>query len=465
MVGSCTDLNGLKDEAEVAKDAEALSVSDIVFAPSDTSAAVTTGFTLPASGRSDTVITWTSSNTAVITISDDGSATVTRPSGSDVTVTLTATITKSSESTIKTFTVTVLAAATVTHSVTFNANGGSGTMTAQVIAEGASANLTTNAFTRTGYTFAGWATTSGGEVVYADGQSYTMDGADADLYAVWTAITHTVTFNANGGSGTMTAQVIAEGASANLTANAFTNIGYIFAGWSTTSGGALAYADRQEYAMGASDATLYAKWTASASLLIKLTFDDQSCADTSGNNNTCTGTSVSYASDDNGGYAASLNGSSSYIKLPNSILSRDTFTVMMRFKAEDGQKGCLLGYQNTTVGVQPTQFIPIIMVQSDGLLRGILWTTANDITVLSTTTVDDGNWHTVYFSAKSNSIALYLDGKQIGTATGTVRPLSMIYSQIGTSYGRARDPGYSTDAWYYFDGLVDNFYLYNAALH
>ena len=263
----------------------------------------------------------------------------------------------------------------------------------------------------------------------------------------------------------MTAQVIAEGASANLTANAFTNIGYIFAGWSTTSGGALAYADRQEYAMGASDVTLYAKWTASVSLLIKLTFDDQSCADTSGNNNTCTGTSVSYASDDNGGYAASLNGSSSYIKLPNSILSRDTFTVMMRFKAEDGQKGCLLGYQNTTVGVQPTQFIPIIMVQSDGLLRGILWTTANDITVLSTTTVDDGNWHTVYFSAKSNSIALYLDGKQIGTATGTVRPLSMIYSQIGTSYGRARDPGYSTDAWYYFDGLVDNFYLYNAALH
>jgi len=191
---SCTDLNGLKDEAEksantaaVAQDLEALSLSDIAFAPGDTSAAITTDLTLPINGSNDTVITWASSNPSVIAISDDGSATVTRPSGDDVTVVLTATITKGSESAIKTFTVTVLATATVTHSVTFNANGGSGTMTAQVIAEGVSANLTANAFTRTGYTFAGWATTSGGTVAYMDGQSYTMGSADAELYAVWRA--------------------------------------------------------------------------------------------------------------------------------------------------------------------------------------------------------------------------------------------------------------------------------------
>ena len=364
------------------------------------------------------------------------------------------------------------------YTVTFDANGGSGTMAPQTIAEGSSANLSANTFTKTGSTFAGWAATSGGPVAYNNQASCTMGSSDVNLYAVWTANTHTITFNANGGSGTMSPQSIAEGESANLNANTFTKTDSTFAGWSTTAGGALIYADKQEYTMGSSDETLYAKWTASKSLLIKLTFDDQNCSDTSGNSYTCTPNNVNFASDNNGGYAASFNGTDSCIELPESILhtvletemvtkpTRETFTVMMRFKAEDGQKGVLLGYQNTTVGTQPNQFIPIIMLQSDGKLRCILWTTSNtDITVLSTKTVDDGNWHTVYFSAKSNSIALYLDGEQIGSATGTVAPLSMIYNQIGTSFGRARDPSYSTDAWYYYNGLIDNFYLYNTAMH
>ena len=453
---------------------DSLSSSDII-GPNPDLDNVTTDLNLPAAGDDGHIITWSSSNTSVIT----DSGLVTRPAAgsSNVTVTMTAVITDGTNTITKDFSVTVLALDTVTHTVTFHANGGSGTMEPQTIAEGSSANLSANLFTKTGFTFVGWAATSGGAVAYNNQANCIMGSSDVNLYAVWTANTHTITFNSNGGTGTMSPQSIAEGESVNLSANNFTKTDCTFAGWSTTAGGALIYADKQEYTMGSSDQILYAKWTDSDNLLIKLTFDDQNCTDTSGNNKTCTGNNMSYADDGNGGYAASFNGSSSFIKLPDAILhtlletaiepkpKRETFTIMMRFKAEAGQKGVLLGYQNTTVGTQPNQFIPIIMLQSDAKLRGTLWTTANDITVLSTNTVDDGNWHTVYFSAKSNSIALYLDGEQIGSATGTVASLSMIYNQVGTSFGRARDPYYSTDDWFYFNGLIDEFYLYSTAMH
>ena len=69
--------------------------------------------------------------------------------------------------------------------------------------------LTTNAFVRTGYTFAGWNTAAlGTGTAYADGSTYTFTSSgSATLYAQWTPNpTYTVTFNQNGGTGTMLAQ-------------------------------------------------------------------------------------------------------------------------------------------------------------------------------------------------------------------------------------------------------------------
>ena len=70
---------------------------------------------------------------------------------------------------------------------------------------------------------------------------------------------HTVTFNANGGTGSMTDQ------SANvptaLSANTFTRTGYTFTGWNTTAGGAgTSYADNATYPFS-TDTTLYAQWS------------------------------------------------------------------------------------------------------------------------------------------------------------------------------------------------------------
>ncbi|MBQ7353780.1 MAG: InlB B-repeat-containing protein, partial [Clostridia bacterium] len=144
----------------------------------------------------------------------------------------------------------------------FNANGGEGTMPNMTIATDVSKNLTLNAFTRTGYTFKGWATSTNGSVKYADGASYTMGtNSSYTLYAVWQANENTLVFNANGGSGTMSNMIIPTDSTVTLNSNEFTNNGLDFLGWATSVSGSVVYEDGASYTMGANNTyTLYAVW-------------------------------------------------------------------------------------------------------------------------------------------------------------------------------------------------------------
>lgn len=69
--------------------------------------------------------------------------------------------------------------------VTFDANGGEGTMDAQTLT-GGKGTLTPNAFTKAGLRFAGWALLPAGEKVYNDGAAVELT-ADTTLYALWEA--------------------------------------------------------------------------------------------------------------------------------------------------------------------------------------------------------------------------------------------------------------------------------------
>jgi uncharacterized repeat protein (TIGR02543 family) len=70
--------------------------------------------------------------------------------------------------------------------VSFNANGGSGSMTDQIIALDVPASLTSNAFTRSGYSFGGWNTSADGSgIVYNNATIYAASTATATLYAQW----------------------------------------------------------------------------------------------------------------------------------------------------------------------------------------------------------------------------------------------------------------------------------------
>ena len=134
----------------------------------------------------------------------------------------------------------------ITYYVKFNANGGSGSMSNQTFTYGTAQNLTANAFTRTGYTFAGWTTNDDGSgTSYADKASVnnlsTTNGATVNLYAKWTKV-HTITLNPNGGTiddndwiydnGTgYYTQTVSEGTVLNLPVA--TKAGYTNIGWKT----------------------------------------------------------------------------------------------------------------------------------------------------------------------------------------------------------------------------------------
>ena len=165
-----------------------------------------------------------------------------------------------------------------TYAVKFNANGGSGTMSNESFTYDTAKALTANAFTRTGYTFAGWATSAGGAKVYDNGQSVSNLTATANgtvnLYAKWTANTYAVKFNANTGSGAMSNESFTYDVAKALTANAFTRTDYVFTGWATSASGAKTYNDKQSVsnltATAGATVNLYASWVPATYCVIDL---------------------------------------------------------------------------------------------------------------------------------------------------------------------------------------------------
>ena len=145
--------------------------------------------------------------------------------------------------------------------VSFDANGGIGSMPEQTIYTDEIAKLVSNTFAKAGYTFVGWATAPDGKKVYNDTQSIEMGMESFTLYAVWEAKINTIRFDANGGSGEAFSQDIATDETRVLTKNTYTKNGYAFVGWATTPSGAIAYADQASYTMGTDASyTLYAVW-------------------------------------------------------------------------------------------------------------------------------------------------------------------------------------------------------------
>ncbi len=149
--------------------------------------------------------------------------------------------------------------------VSYNANGGSGAPGSQKKCSDITLKLSSTTPTRTGYTFNGWNTNSGGTGTnYAAGANYTAN-ASVTLYAKWTANKYTVTLDRQGGSG--------GSASVQATYNANmpsmtkpTRTGYTFQGYyDATSGGTQYYKADGSSARTwnkTSNATLYARWTA-----------------------------------------------------------------------------------------------------------------------------------------------------------------------------------------------------------
>ena len=155
------------------------------------------------------------------------------------------------------------------NTVTFNANGGSSTSSAQTVTSGSA--ITLPSASRTGYTFNGWYTAaSGGTKVGNAGASYTVT-ANITLYAQWTLNTYTVTYNANGGTVSPTSANATYGNSVTLPTP--TQDGFEFNGWYTAASGGTKVGNAGVAYAPSSNITLYAQWTASGTYVFSAKYD------------------------------------------------------------------------------------------------------------------------------------------------------------------------------------------------
>ena len=146
--------------------------------------------------------------------------------------------------------------------VSFDANGGSGTMSAQSGTAGQNITLQRNCFAYANYTFTGWNTAADGTGTPYDDEATASFTENTTLYAQWTQ-KPVVTFNANGGddSSSMSPQTVEPNAATPLIANAFTRADYDFTGWNTAADGTgTAYADQAKITLSG-NCILYAQWT------------------------------------------------------------------------------------------------------------------------------------------------------------------------------------------------------------
>lgn len=159
-----------------------------------------------------------------------------------------------------------------TYTVTYDANGGTGTLPSDKNFYHQNDTVTvafSPAPTREGYIFLGWAETAEAQTPKYDStvSQFTMGTANVTLYAVWQQAegTYTVTYDANGGTGDVPADpsAYAQGAKVNVR---FTpeprKDGCSFLGWATSAAAtAPSYtASRSSFSMPRGNVTLYAVW-------------------------------------------------------------------------------------------------------------------------------------------------------------------------------------------------------------
>ena len=127
-------------------------------------------------------------------------------------------------------------------------------------------------------TFFFWNTKPDGTgATYKAGSVYSAvkDGGTVTLYAIWNVDNFTISFNANGGIGSISSITHKGFDSFTLPRNTFTRKGYVFRGWSLEK-----YPDKASYKDGAvydnqtPNATLYAQWQRSTAGFIQRPFLD-----------------------------------------------------------------------------------------------------------------------------------------------------------------------------------------------
>ena len=160
-----------------------------------------------------------------------------------------------------------------TYTISFNANGGSGAPSSITKKHFTNATLPSDQPYRTGYTFKGWGTSSSTSYAsYQPGSTF-YTNASMTLYAVWSAKTYTISYNANGGSGAPGSQTKYHGIKLLIPSVEPTRNGYTFLGWSTSSSATSASYQPGDWYYANADRTFYAVWQKNAPTSYTVSYD------------------------------------------------------------------------------------------------------------------------------------------------------------------------------------------------
>ena len=160
-----------------------------------------------------------------------------------------------------------------TYTISFDANGGSGAPSSITKKHFTNAALPTATPSRTGFIFKGWGTSSSTSYVsYKPGATF-YTNANMTLYAIWSAKTYTISYNANGGSGAPGSQTKTHGIKMLLSKVEPTRSGYTFLGWSTSSSATSASYQPGEWYYANANRTFYAVWQKNAPTSYTVSYD------------------------------------------------------------------------------------------------------------------------------------------------------------------------------------------------
>ena len=130
----------------------------------------------------------------------------------------------------------------------------------------------------TNHTFIGWNTSRDGTgKFYYPGDTYSAinTGTNVTLYAVWQIDNYIITYDSNGGTGTMATQSAKGETAVKLTKNVFQRAGYLFTGWATDRYAMKpSYLDEAQYPNMEPEVTLYAQWQKTGTGFVQRPFSD-----------------------------------------------------------------------------------------------------------------------------------------------------------------------------------------------
>ena len=158
-----------------------------------------------------------------------------------------------------------------TYTIAFNGNGATSGSTANItgVKYTAAKTLTANGYSKTGYTFLGWSTSSTATTAtYANKASVSklssVNGATVTLYAVWKANTYSVTYDANGGTDAPAKQDFVFGSKDAISSNEPSRTGYTFINWWATHTTSTYFSPGEEIPASWGSFILQARWSANS---------------------------------------------------------------------------------------------------------------------------------------------------------------------------------------------------------